>query len=182
VCVLVLIMFRLEIIPRPPSFHNRLHSQEAAVAGMTGDKKRKLAPKASASKKQKHWHPVTIGSGVIQIAGGQNKHAFPASTMQVVGEDNITHVFVNLDKNAAWFLKGTGGWKTRKGDLKSVKVICDIRALFNGEEEVASAPSQMDDTDDPMDCMETLKGKKVKKTKTNVAGMCSEAAPDANLS
>ena len=76
-----------------------------------------------------------------------------------VRDKDITHMFVNLDKNAAWLLKGTGGWKTRKGDLKSVKVICDIRALFNGEEEVASAPSQMDDTDDPMDCMETLEGK-----------------------
>ena len=87
-----------------------------------------------------------------------------------VRDKDITHMFVNLDKNANWFLKGTGGWKTRKGDLKSVKVICDIRALFNGEEEVVSAPSQMDDTDDPMDCMETLEGKREKKDELKCRG------------
>ena len=60
---------------------------------------------------------IAISPGVTNISGGQNKHGFPASAVSVV-EDNITHMSVNLDKNAAWFLKGVGGPMTRKGALK----------------------------------------------------------------
>ena len=129
-----------------------------------GDKKRKLATKASASKKQRTLHPVTMRQGVTNISGGQNGQAFPASTLQVV-EGDRTHMFVALDKDAVWFLKGAGGPTTRKGDLKPVKVMCEIRALFNREEEGASAQLQLDDTDDPMNRMEALSGETVDNSK-----------------
>ena len=40
-------------------------------------------------------------------------------------------MFLELDKNAAWFLKGVGGPKTQKGSLKAVDVLQLLRKTFD---------------------------------------------------
>ena len=86
-----------------------MHSPEAVVAGMKGDKIRQLAhkdfktpEKVSPSKKLKDGHIVKIRSGITTISGGQNNIGFPASTVSVV-EDNITHLYIHLEKTQPGF-------------------------------------------------------------------------------
>lgn len=71
------------------------------------------------------WTPVMVEYNVVNITGGRDKTTHSASSVTFQG-----HTFVELDKNAGWFLKSVGGSKARKGDLKSVEVIALLRALF----------------------------------------------------
>ena len=75
------------------------------------------------------WKPVKVFSGVLGISGGFNKKALGVPSLEFTTRGQ-THRFVELAKNAEWFLKGVGGDKTQKGDLKSVKVFDLIRASF----------------------------------------------------
>ena len=76
------------------------------------------------------WKPVKVFSGVIGISGGFQRKALGAPSLEVTVRHQ-NHRFVELNKNAEWFLKCVGGDKTQKGDLKSVNVIGLIRNSFN---------------------------------------------------
>jgi len=80
----------------------------------------------------------------------------------------ITFRFLQLDKNADWFLKGVGGGKCQKGDLKYVNVMEAIRVKFNqgedfdddgpavAEKNDACAATDDDESDDPMDALDVV--------------------------
>jgi hypothetical protein len=106
----------------------------------------------------------------IGIKGGYNKRAESAACIEYQSGDT-THVFVELDKNAPWFLKGVGGPKIQKGDLKPVQVIqllrerfleklggrsSDDAAVAEGDSPAVAASQSEDDNIDPMDAMDAM--------------------------
>ena len=105
--------------------------------------KRRRAPKPPISRTvqgSRKWHAIAIKHDRLSVRGGYNARPEAAACIQYqMGERLDT--FVELDKNANWFLKGVGTVKTVKGDLKPVKVIDMIRHTFN-----MSLPGEADAT------------------------------------
>ena len=76
------------------------------------------------------WKPVIVCDEIIGIKGGflPPKKAMSAKSILIMtkskdakGKAHQTPLrFVELDKNAEWFLKAAGGPKVHKGDLKAV--------------------------------------------------------------
>ena len=144
-------------------------------------------PKAATTGKRGHWMPVEILQSAVTIKGGFCKTPTVATTIEYhIG--NTIHRFVEMDKNAAWFLKGVGGPKTQKGELKAVQVLQEFREKFHlacgdgdyvatavAEEGLAAVAGGEDDTqdqdedDDPMNALDdvvaTLAKPETKKTK-----------------
>ena len=114
---------------------------------------------------------MSIVTGIVSIKGGYNTRGEAAQSIQYQIRDT-THLFVELDKNAPWFLKGVGGTKIQKGDLKPVKALELLRETLQqklGEEPgaeaavaggqlsaVAAAQSEADEDIDPMDELDDL--------------------------
>ena len=112
------------------------------------------------------WQSVSIRTRVITISGGYNARGEAARSIQYQ-VDGAIHTFLELDKNAAWFLKGVGGPKTQKGSLKAVEVLQLLRKTFDDHTAVAGggdsaavspprASQNPDDDIDPMDEMDAL--------------------------
>ena len=130
-----------------------------------------LTPTLSPSSDKGHWRPVSIESGIVRIKGGYNTRGEAAHSIQYQIH-GTTHLFVELDKNAEWFLKGVGGPKVQKGDLKPVQVLELLREILDEKLEqepdaeaavaggqlsaVAAAQSEADEDIDPMDQMDDL--------------------------
>ena len=130
-----------------------------------------LTPTLSPSSGKGHWRPVSIETGLVSIKGGYNTRGEAAHSIQYQIHDT-THLFVELDKNAPWFLKGVGGTKIQKGDLKPVRVLDVLRETLDRKLEqepdaaaavaggqlsaVAAAQSEADEDIDPMDQMDDL--------------------------
>lgn len=86
-------------------------------------------PPVSATRGKSRWAPVSVEQGIVNIKGGYNKRGEAAHSIQYqVG--GATHVFVELDKNAHWFLKGVGGPGVQKGALKPVHAMQLLRDRF----------------------------------------------------
>ena len=67
---------------------------------------------------------MKVEQGLVKILGGFGVGFHTAASIDFnVGDDAETHTYVLLDKNAQWFLKGAGGDKVQKGDVKAVKII-----------------------------------------------------------
>jgi hypothetical protein len=115
---------------------------------------------------------VSVEQGIVNITGGYSTRGESAQSIQYQVGD-ATHCFVSLEKNAWWFVKGVGGSKAQKGDLKPVHVVQLLRDMFlkkQGEDpdaETAVAEGQLsavagwqgDDGEpevDPMDAMDDL--------------------------
>ena len=108
------------------------------------------------------WQPVNECREVIVIRGGYSTkpEILPCLTYRV---GQTTHKFVLLDKNAFWFLRCVGGKSARKGDLKCVKVLDQIRTRFHAAEvddqcgdadtPPVAATTVADEADDPMNMM-----------------------------
>ena len=78
------------------------------------------------------WKPVVIHRDALAITGGlQCKGPQTAPCIHYTMGGTIWP-FVELDKNARWFLNTVGGSVTNKGDLKTVNVLSEIRAAFHG--------------------------------------------------
>lgn len=89
-----------------------------------------LAPVAASSghNTRGKWKTVKVEQGLVNILGGFGVGFHTAASIDFnVGDDAETHTYVLLDKNAQWFLKGAGGDKVQKGDVKAVKIIDTIR-------------------------------------------------------
>ena len=130
-----------------------------------------LTPTLSPSSDKGHWRPVSIETGIVRIKGGYNTRGEAAHSMEYKIH-GTTHLFVELDKNAEWFLKGVGGPKVQKGDLKPVGVLDLVRDILDrklGQEPnaeaavaggqlsaVAAAQSEADEDIDPMDELDDL--------------------------
>ena len=76
-----------------------------------------------------NWKPVRIFDAWIAFSGGLSTNGPTVAKRIDYQLDGKTWTFVELAKNAPWFLKGVGGPKSRKGDLKTVTVMNDIREL-----------------------------------------------------
>jgi len=80
------------------------------------------------------WKKTNVSENLVTISGGLNKTKFTVKSMPIA-MGRMTFRFLQLDKNADWFLKGVGGGKCQKGDLKYVNVIEAIRVKFNQGED-----------------------------------------------
>ena len=98
----------------------------ASVADGCGISASSMRPVSAAMTNQKRWQPVSVKSSMVNIIGGYNTRGEAAPSIQCrVGD--TTHTFIELNKSATWFLKGVGGLKIQKGDLKAVAVIALAR-------------------------------------------------------
>ena len=112
------------------------------------------------------WRPVVVETSVI-VKGGYNPQGSVASSVTyAVGQQ--TFMYIELSKNAKWFLRGVSGPQTRVGDLKHVKVLGMIRELFQCAPDVTcgdragvaavadAAGADPVASDDPMDEMDDV--------------------------
>ena len=104
-----------------------------------------------------------VHRNTLAITGGlQVKGASNAPCMYYTMDGTIWP-FVELDKNARWFLNTVGGSVTNKGDLKTVNVLSEIRARFAAavaDDDSAVAEDSQDKGD--IDRMDTLVDANVK--------------------
>ena len=82
-----------------------------------------------------NWCDVSTEPGQILVKGGFNRKGASADAIQYRCEDNVTHTFVALHKDAAWFVKGVGG--SEKGSLKAVQVLAMLRRKANATDFVS---------------------------------------------
>lgn len=107
------------------------------------------------------WHPVCIKHDRVSIQGGYSSRPEAGTCIQYQVDDRV-ETFVELDKNATWFLKGVGGAKTQKGDLKPVLVIDMIRHTFklklagDVDTTAAVADAEPEEDADPMDALDEI--------------------------
>ena len=124
------------------------------------------------------WKSVSITQNTVTIQGGYSTRGEAAPTVQYKVGDT-TQTFVELDKNASWFLKGVGGSKAKKGDLKAVEVMQVLRDAFKDKldevtgdnaavAETQSGSHDADDGLDPMDAMDLM---------DDVAAVVAEVVP-----
>ena len=151
------------ILPLPQSRRFRIAglsvpSAETAVAESI--KTTMLPVCASMKHSRGTWKPVTTSKDLLFFKGGfLTTDAVVPIIRFTTGTE--THEFVELDKNAQWFLKGVGGPGTGKGDLKAVEVMNTIRHRFNihqtesavADEEPATEAA---DADDPMNALDDV--------------------------
>lgn len=155
----------------------------SAAAAVAGKPLLPIAACGPGSRRGK-WQPVGVCRGVVCVTGGFNKTPCNVASVEYkVG--NTTQVFVQLEKNSHWFLKGVGGPGAQKGDLKAVQVLEDIRHNFEKVTEAAhaaesavagegpaavaeaKADSQAQDQDvDPMDALDEVEEELPKATAT----------------
>ena len=145
-----------------------------SLMSSAADATHRLTPISLTRADKGKWEPVAVVGGIVNIKGGYNRSGKRGSSISYQ-VDNTIHVFVELDKNAEWFLKGVGGTKIQKGDLKAVLALELIRELFKKKLEtepdaeaavdqeqlsaVAGSQSESQEQDedfDPMDQMDDL--------------------------
>ena len=88
--------------------------------------KKRLTPPGAKT----NWRPVSLEQDMINVKGGYNTRGESGRIISYE-IDKVTHVFVELDKNAEWFLKGVGGPEVQRGDLTVVGVATLLRETFN---------------------------------------------------
>ena len=89
------------------------------------------------------WKNIEIVEDLVGISGGFLKKPLSAPSLLIMA-GNTPRRFIELNKNSEWFLKAVGGPSTQKGELKSVRVIDDIR-------EALIKTAVADDIDTPAD-------------------------------
>lgn len=103
------------------------------------------------------WNPISVTCDSVIVRGGYNTSREPANSITL--DDSLQapgaiRTFVELDKNARWFLKGVGGPKTLKGDLKSVEVLTMLRSKLKDRiaapEAAVAAPDLSDAVVEPI--------------------------------
>ena len=85
-----------------------------------------ITPVSASTTNKGGWKHVSIFEGLIGISGGFCRKPLGAQSIEWTS-GNKTQRFVELAKNAEWFLKRVGGAKAQKGDLKAVTVFEEIR-------------------------------------------------------
>lgn len=118
-----------------------------------------MPPTSATQHPQSRWKPVEV-SHTVSITGGYNKRSEYAPSIQYT-MDGTTHMFLQLDKNTPWFLKGVGGTGTLKGDLKNVNVMEVVRKRYGslgfttkgdvelGEGQISAVAGTHSDSQDP---------------------------------
>ena len=160
----------------------------------------------STTRKHAKWNPVNVSDCCITITGGFNRTPSVAPSVQYT-QGHKQHTFVELNKNAPWFLKEVGGSDIQKGDLKPVQVLHDLRAKYNdayaaavaADEDAAVAEHNAievdgdknaavaghdangvagDEDDDPMNALDDLVTSTHKATPTPKAAVRTKQRPD----
>ena len=96
-----------------------------------------LVPVSATTAGQHEWHPINVACDSVIIKGGYNTSREPANSITLddgMQPPGSIRTFVELDKHARWFVKGVGGPKAAKGDLKAVLVLVVLRQQLNGRE------------------------------------------------
>ena len=105
-----------------------------------------LTPLCASKSGKQQWRPVVAVSSQIIINGGVSARGELATSIPYQVGDTV-HEFVELDKNAQWFLKGVGGSTVRKGDLKHVHALAALRAAFMSQAEDYDADANAESAD-----------------------------------
>ena len=142
---------------------------------------------ASNPRKPCKWKVVQVMNDVISLKGGFNTSPFSVKCV-LYKQGLVINTFVEMNKNAPWFLRGVAGIAVRKGDLAAVSVLKDIRAKYFAKDVAANpllaavagggtaavAAGSADTAVDPMDALDEVvekitppKGKKTREPKTN---------------
>ena len=106
------------------------------------------------------WKPVHCTADLIHIRGGFSaEHLTAPSIPFPMGK--VTYKFVQLSKNATWFLKGVGGKSAKQGCLKALNVLKELRKRYNEvagvDTTIAVAEDQGENADDDiMNCLDDL--------------------------
>ena len=102
-----------------------------SLMSSAADATHRLTPISLTRADKGKWEPVAVVGGIVNIKGGYNRSGKVGSSISYQ-VDNTIHVFVELDKNAEWFLKEVGGTRTQKGDLKAVLALELLRTVQEG--------------------------------------------------
>jgi len=126
-------------------------------------------PTQPASKKPEELKPLgKLKKGFVWKPGHRGFRSIPF----LMG--TVTYKFVQLSKNATWFLKGVGGKSAKQGCLKALNVLKELRKRYNKvagvDTTIAVAEDQGENADDDiMNCLDDLatpaKGKAKAKAK-----------------
>ena len=111
------------------------------------------------------WRHVTVQANCVTVRGGFNA-TFDMAPSVSYTTGKKKHNWIQLSKNATWFLKGVGGKSVKKGDLKAVDVLNEIRKRFNkaaGIEDITAVAEDQDAEetqesceDDKMDALDDI--------------------------
>ena len=111
-------------------------------------------------KKGFNWKPVHCNDDLVHVIGGFSaEHLVAPSIPFPMGK--VTYKFIELSKNATWFLKEVGGKSAKPGTLKGVDVVRELRhryyhgPLLDATNAVAEDQSENAD-DDIMNCLDDL--------------------------
>ena len=132
-------------------------SAASAVAGNSGAV---LTPMAARSGHRRGgtWKQVKLSQEHLIMSGGFHAK-FEVVPVILYQSGTTTHRFVELNKNAQWFLKGVGGLQTSKGDLKAVQILQAVGVQFllavAGLDAEAEAPDA-DSGEDPMEQLDDV--------------------------
>ena len=120
------------------------------------------------------WKPIKLIYDSVTISGGFSSKTFVVQTIMV---DAVTKTdsFVEVTKNADWFLKTVGSDVTQKGQCKAVKVLNELSDKLKTQHllptsvasESDSPPAVADADYDPMDALDAgVQSTPVKKGKS----------------
>ena len=151
----------------------------SAAPAVAGNSDAVLTPMAaSGGHRRGAWKPVHLSQEHLIMSGGFHAK-FEVVPVILYQSDTTTHRFVELNKNATWFLKGVGGLHTSKGDLKAVQVLVAVAAQFCRADGTLDAEAETQDADsgeDPMDVLDDVLSPKAKaKTKGQAKQKLSHA-------
>lgn len=121
-----------------------------------------LLPFAANRTAKPTWKPIQLAYDSITISGGFSSRMFVVNTI-VVKDATTSDIFVEVTKNADWFLKTVGGDGTHKGMCKAVNVLTELGQRLTAQHFPSSSavaaesdsPPAVDDGDfDPMDALD----------------------------
>ena len=106
------------------------------------------------------WKPLAIQSK-LTVTGGFTNRTHTLTTLDLHDGGDVVH-FVEVTKNAEWFLKSAGGNDTQKGHVKAVTILDKIEVAVqshidgNSTGSAVAGDSQDSAEVDPMDMLDDL--------------------------
>ena len=100
-----------------------------------------MEPSGAAKSKAPRWKPLKIQTGQVTLSGGCSNKPFVLETIELAVPGGAQQLFVRVNKNHDWFLKVVGGTDMKKGALRSVNVLDDMRKRAGVDTAVAGFDS-----------------------------------------
>ena len=97
------------------------------------------------------WQPASVVLDRVSVTGGYNTRGEGGIGIEYQ-VDGTTHVFVELNKYAPWFVKGVGGARLRKTDLKPIQVMELLRDKYDdaGKGQFSAVAGSQSDSQEPV--------------------------------